>query len=104
MYVLVFFIDGVLSESSSRQFNNTLAPYDTCANANAHNKGDRSLPYVKEWAGIYLAEAQKRLQADLQPSEGGQGFNLEIEDAYRMQQMCAYEVAYSRFLPGCCVR
>lgn len=52
------------------------------------------MTYVKEWTGIYLKEAQKRLQADLKPAEGGQGFQLEIEDVYRMQQMCAYEVAY----------
>ena len=52
------------------------------------------MTYVREWAGIYLKEAQGRLQADLKPAEGGQGFNLEIEDVYRMQQMCAYEVAY----------
>lgn len=76
------------------QFNNTLAPYDTCPNAGTHNKSDRSSTYIKEWAGIYLKEAQKRLQADLKPAEDGQGFNLEIEDVYRMQQMCAYEVAY----------
>jgi hypothetical protein len=76
------------------QFNNTLAPYDTCPNANIHGKSDRSLPYIKKWAGIYLARAQMRLQADLRPAEGGEGFHLEIEDLYRMQQMCAYEVTY----------
>ncbi|KAG9313679.1 histidine phosphatase superfamily [Chiua virens] len=81
-------------------FNNTLAPYDTCPNAGTHGKADRSLTYVKQWAGIYLKDAQKRLQADLQPTEGGKGFSLEIEDAYRMQQMCAYEtvaLGYSKF-------
>lgn len=89
----------------SRQFNNTLAPYDTCPNAGAHNKADRSLTYVKEWAGIYLKEAQKRLQADLKPAKGGQGFNIEVEDVYRMQQMCAYEVVYRGSSPPvwCCV-
>ncbi|KAF8452345.1 histidine phosphatase superfamily [Boletus edulis BED1] len=81
-------------------FNNTLAPYGTCPNAGTHNKADRSLTYVKKWAGIYLEQAQKRLQADLKPTDGGQGFNLEIEDVYRMQQMCAYEtvaLGYSKF-------
>ncbi|KAH0831037.1 phosphoglycerate mutase-like protein [Lanmaoa asiatica] len=84
----------------SSGFNNTLAPYDTCSNAGAHKKADRSLTYIKEWTGIYLKEAQKRLQADLKPTEGGQGFNLEVEDVYRMQQMCAYEtvaLGYSKF-------
>lgn len=83
-----------MSESSCFQFNNTLAPSETCPNTNAHSKSARSLTYIRKWAGIYLGEARKRLQADLKPAEGGQGFDLEIEDVYRMQQMCAYEVAY----------
>ena len=37
-------------------------------------------------AGIYLEEAQKRLQGDLQATEDGQEYNLKIEDVYRMQQ------------------
>ncbi|KIJ62097.1 hypothetical protein HYDPIDRAFT_94962 [Hydnomerulius pinastri MD-312] len=82
-------------------FNNTLAPYDTCPNAKAHGKADRSLAYVREWTGIYLEEARGRLQGDLRPaSDGGSGFELEIEDVYRMQQMCAYEtvaLGYSKF-------
>lgn len=48
-------------------FNSTLAPYDICPNAGAHNKAD-----LKEW-GIYLEEARKRLQADSQPTEGYRG-------------------------------
>ncbi|KAG9319001.1 phosphoglycerate mutase-like protein [Chiua virens] len=81
-------------------FNNTLAPYDTCPNAGTHGKADHSLTYAKQWAGIYLKDAQKRLQADLQPTEGGKGFSLEIEDTYRVQQMCVYEtvaLGYSKF-------
>ncbi|KAF8839264.1 phosphoglycerate mutase-like protein [Paxillus ammoniavirescens] len=82
-------------------FNNTLAPYDTCPNANTHGKADRSLDYVREWTGIYLEEARERLQAELKPADGdGEGFTLEIEDIYRMQQMCAYEtvaLGYSKF-------
>ncbi|KAF9218807.1 phosphoglycerate mutase-like protein [Gyrodon lividus] len=82
-------------------FNNTLAPYDTCPNANAHGKADRSLRYVRQWTRIYLEEARQRLQADLRPiEEGGEGLELEIEDVYRMQQMCAYEtvaLGYSKF-------
>ncbi|KAF9239899.1 phosphoglycerate mutase-like protein [Melanogaster broomeanus] len=82
-------------------FNNTLAPYDTCPNANARGKADRSLSYVREWTGIYLEKAKERLQTELRPAEGGgEGFELEIEDVYRMQQMCAYEtvaLGYSKF-------
>jgi len=81
-------------------FNNTLAPYDTCPNAGTHNKSDRSSTYIKEWTEIYLKAAQKRVQVDFKPTEGGLGFNLEIEDVYKMQQMCAYEtvaLGYSKF-------
>lgn len=55
---------------------------------------------MKKWAEIYLGQAQKRLQADLKPTEAGQGFVLEIEDIYRMQQMCAYEVPCRAFSCG----
>ena len=43
----------VLSDPPSIDSNITLAPYDTCANAGAHNGVDRSSTYVKEWTGIY---------------------------------------------------
>ncbi|KAH7882879.1 phosphoglycerate mutase-like protein [Phlebopus sp. FC_14] len=82
-------------------FNNTLAPYDTCPNAKTHGKADRSLSYVRRWSSIYLNEAKERLQAELLPAESGKkGFELSIEDVYRMQQMCAYEtvaLGYSKF-------
>ncbi|KAH7910544.1 histidine phosphatase superfamily [Hygrophoropsis aurantiaca] len=75
-------------------FNNTFAPYETCPNAKAHNKADRSLTYVKEWTSIYLHHAHKRLQHHIP------GFNLTIEDVYTMQKLCAYEtvaIGYSKF-------
>ncbi|KAH7929279.1 phosphoglycerate mutase-like protein [Leucogyrophana mollusca] len=75
-------------------FNNTFAPYETCPNAQTHNKSNRSLTFVKEWTSIYLKHAHKRLQHHLR------GFKLTIEDVYTMQQMCAYEtvaLGYSKF-------
>ncbi|KAI6002024.1 phosphoglycerate mutase-like protein [Pisolithus albus] len=86
-------------------FNNSLAPYDTCPNANAHGKADRSSSYVKEWMSLYLKDAKARLQAELLPSvkangEPGSGFTLTDRHIYSMQQMCAYEtvaLGYSKF-------
>ncbi|KAL0070525.1 hypothetical protein AAF712_002358 [Marasmius tenuissimus] len=75
-------------------FNNTLAPYDTCSNANRTSAAGRSIWYVERWANKYLASARKRLQKNLS------GYELTIEDTYTMQQMCAYEtvaIGYSKF-------
>ncbi|TFK34874.1 histidine phosphatase superfamily [Crucibulum laeve] len=75
-------------------FNNTLAPYKTCPNANIKSKADRGVWYVREWANIYLKDAQKRLQTRMH------GLDLTVEDIYSMQQMCAYEtvaIGYSKF-------
>ncbi|THH09693.1 hypothetical protein EW145_g1832 [Phellinidium pouzarii] len=75
-------------------FNNTLAPYKTCPNAQDHSKADRGVWYVKEWASIYLKKAHDRLQPQLK------GYDLSIEDIYVLQQMCAYEtvaIGYSKF-------
>ncbi|KIO02534.1 hypothetical protein M404DRAFT_147468 [Pisolithus tinctorius Marx 270] len=86
-------------------FNNSLAPYDTCPNADAHGKADRASPYVKEWMSLYLKDAKARLQAQFRPSvkangEMGNGFLLTDRHVYNMQQMCAYEtvaLGYSKF-------
>ncbi|KIJ33558.1 hypothetical protein M422DRAFT_35479 [Sphaerobolus stellatus SS14] len=66
-------------------FNNTLAPYMTCPNARIPSKADRALSYMKEWTSIYLKDARKRIQAQLN------GFKLSTEDVYILQQLCAYE-------------
>ena len=89
------------------QFNNTLSPYKTyvphscdlqyislmavcsCPNANDYSKADRGTPFVREWTEIYLKDAIQRLQSQIA------GFELQIEDVYTMQQMCAYEVCPS---------
>ncbi|CAK5262002.1 unnamed protein product [Mycena citricolor] len=75
-------------------FNNTLAPYKTCPNANDKVKSDRGHDHVSNWADVYLKSARARLQAQLP------GYDLSIEDTYIMQQMCAYEtvaLGYSKF-------
>ncbi|KAI0072842.1 phosphoglycerate mutase-like protein [Panus rudis PR-1116 ss-1] len=78
----------------AKGFNNTLSPYKTCPNARTSGKSDRSLYYVREWAGVYLADAHARLAPLLE------GYDLSIEEIYTMQQMCAYEtvaIGYSKF-------
>ncbi|KAJ7247042.1 histidine phosphatase superfamily [Mycena rebaudengoi] len=75
-------------------FNNTLAPYTTCPNAQDSTKADRGRGYLAKWASIYLKKALRRLQPQLN------GYNLTIEDVYVFQQLCAYEtvaLGYSKF-------
>ena len=67
-------------------FNNTLAPSKTCPHARDLTRGERAVPFVREWADIYLQNALARLQPQLK------NVRLTIEDVYRMQQLCAYEV------------
>ncbi|THG96255.1 hypothetical protein EW026_g5547 [Hermanssonia centrifuga] len=78
----------------AKGYNNTLAPYKTCPNADIKSKADRGSWYVRKWAGIYLKDAQARLAPQLK------GYDLSIEDVYTLQQMCAYEtvaIGYSKF-------
>ena len=77
------------------QYNNTLAPYKTCPNAGDRTKSDRAIPYIKEWASIYLKDAHARLQPQLK------GYDLSIEDIYIFQQVCnQYTSSQSCFLSG----
>ncbi|KAF7367981.1 AB hydrolase-1 domain-containing protein [Mycena sanguinolenta] len=75
-------------------FNNTLAPYTTCPNAQDSSRADRGRGYLAKWASIYLKKALRRLQTQLT------GYPLTIEDVYVFQQLCAYEtvaLGYSKF-------
>ncbi|GLB35545.1 putative phosphoglycerate mutase-like protein [Lyophyllum shimeji] len=99
-FALGFFgypLDGKYQQSITIEadgFNNTLAPYKTCPNANDRSKASRSLFYVKRWAARYLKDAIARLQPQIE------GYQLTVEDVYTMQQMCAYEtvaIGYSKF-------
>ncbi|KAF5349620.1 hypothetical protein D9756_008974 [Leucocoprinus leucothites] len=89
--------DGQYQQSitiEQKGFNNTLAPYKTCPNANINEKGDRGVWYNQRWAEIYLQDAHKRLTKEIK------GFDLTVEDVFTMQQMCAYEtvaLGYSKF-------
>ncbi|TBU40685.1 phytase [Dichomitus squalens] len=75
-------------------FNNTLAPSKTCPNARDPARGERALPYVRQWAKVYLQAARARLNSQID------GIDLTIEDVYAMQQLCPYEtvaIGYSKF-------
>ncbi|KAG1816550.1 histidine phosphatase superfamily [Suillus variegatus] len=75
-------------------FNNTLAPYDVCPNANSEDIGNFGGIEAGKWADIYLKDAQRRLQPMIQ------GFNLTISLLVDMQELCAYEtvaLGYSKF-------
>ncbi|PIL29397.1 hypothetical protein GSI_09449 [Ganoderma sinense ZZ0214-1] len=75
-------------------FNNTLVPSKTCPNAQSKTRGERALPYVREWAELYLQDARARLNSQIE------GIELSIEDVYTMQQLCPYEtiaLGYSKF-------
>ena len=91
-FALGFFgwpLDGkVLMEVTVEEkgVNNTLAPYKTCTNDSM--KGDRGRWYLRKWVEVYLKDARKRLGALVE------GLELEYEDAYVMQLLCAYEVCY----------
>ncbi|GAA5820941.1 hypothetical protein JCM11251_001886 [Rhodosporidiobolus azoricus] len=66
-------------------FNNTLAPYMTCDNANRQDM-THGPKKMAEWAGIYLADALERLKPQVE------GVELVTKDLVNMQLMCAYEL------------
>lgn len=77
-------------------FNNTLAPYDSCNNSNVESIGDIGDAYVAQWESIYLKDAAKRLNGLIE------GVNITTSFAYDMQELCAYEVSFpSSFVPCC---
>ncbi|KAG4430431.1 hypothetical protein IFR05_014086 [Cadophora sp. M221] len=69
-------------------FNNSLAGYDNCRNANTfRNQG--GINATAEWVKVYLKDATERLRPLIQ------GFEWTVEDTYAAQNMCPYEtVAY----------
>jgi hypothetical protein len=84
-----------LIEVEEKEQNTTLASYLSCPNAR-----EGPIAYTgftkaaNEWKEIYLKRARERLSKDLP------GFNLTINDCYRMQNMCALEtvaLGYSKF-------
>jgi len=82
-----------LIEIEEDGFNNTLAPYDDCANAN-NEIADLGTNATIAWNEVYLADALERFSADLP------GMNLTIADVSGMQTICPYEtvaLGYSAF-------
>ncbi|KAI0058243.1 phosphoglycerate mutase-like protein [Artomyces pyxidatus] len=82
-----------LIEIESQGFNNTLAPFDQCANAN-NAISDLGSTASNAWAAIYTVPTIKRLSKDVK------GFNLTTTDIIAMQQACAYEsvaIGFSSF-------
>lgn len=68
----------------SQGFNNSLAGYDNCNNAN-NFRNSGGVNATAEWVNIYLKDATERLKKDIQ------GFEWTIEDTYAAQNMCPYE-------------
>jgi hypothetical protein len=78
----------------AKGFNNTLAPYRSCANNDVPHRGYRGQPYADAWKAVYLRDTVPRLQQYLD------GVELDIEDVYAMQELCAFEsvaLGYSKF-------
>lgn len=69
-------------------FNNSLAGYKNCKNANSYiNMG--GINATKEWVALYLKDATSRFQSMVED------LDWTIEDTYAAQTMCSYEtVAY----------
>ena len=61
-----------------------------CPNAKIPSRADRSIPYVREWTSIYLQDATRRIQKEIN------GLDIDTVDVYTMQQLCAYEVCIHR--------
>lgn len=78
-------IEVIIEENG---FNNSLAGYDNCKNANSYaNMGGENA--TAEWVETYLQDATTRFQAHLE------GLEWSALDTYAAQTMCPYEtIAY----------
>lgn len=75
-------------------YNNTLAPYTTCAAEEwLSPKGDR----LKQWDAVFLKDALKRLSPELS------GHDLTIQDLKDMMETCAYETVSLGYSPFCSI-
>ncbi|KAH6675629.1 acid phosphatase [Halenospora varia] len=87
-------IEGQMLEGMSGGWNNSLAGYDNCPNANTfRNMG--GLNASSQWVDIYLYDATERLNFMLT------GIALNTKDVYAMQTMCPYETAAYGYSPFC---
>ncbi|KAA8576720.1 hypothetical protein EYC84_006793 [Monilinia fructicola] len=77
----------VIIESAG--YNNSLAGYDNCPNANNYRSAGGSNA-TNQWVATYLQDATARFQSMVSPE-----FNWTVVDTYAAQTMCPYEtVAY----------
>ncbi|KAF4636095.1 hypothetical protein G7Y89_g1994 [Cudoniella acicularis] len=81
-------------EGNTGRWNNSLAGYDNCPNANSfRNKGGINASAI--WVDIYLQNATARFNSMLE------GIQLNTKDVYSMQTMCPYETAAFSWSPFC---
>ncbi|KAI0936637.1 hypothetical protein AcW1_000823 [Taiwanofungus camphoratus] len=85
------YYESIIIESSG--YNNTLAPWNACPNAN-NAIGNLGGVASGNWSQVYLKNTVPRLQQYLK------GVTLDVSQVYAMQQLCAYEtvaLGYSDF-------
>jgi hypothetical protein len=72
-------------------FNNSLAGYDNCQNANLPvSAGGKNATAI--WASIYLKDATERLRSMIK------GYDWTVEDTYAAQGLCPYETVSGNLL------
>ncbi len=82
-------------ESGRGPWNNTLAGYYNCPNANGYtNQGGRNA--TRTWVTTYLANATQRLH-----TQASSQFDWTIADSYEAQSLCAYETVALGYSPFC---
>ncbi|KAI0361287.1 phosphoglycerate mutase-like protein [Trametes cingulata] len=75
-------------------FNNTLAPWNACPNAN-NEISEIGSQAAANWTQIYLKKTVTRLQKHIK------GVNLTTSDVQAMQELCAYETVALGFSAFC---
>ena len=65
-------------------FNNTLAGYKNCPNAN-NFRNKAGINASQEWVHNYLQEATERLKPLIE------GFEWTVDDTFALQTLCPYE-------------
>jgi hypothetical protein len=69
-------------------FNNSLAGYDNCPNANSFkNRGGNNAS--SDWQHVYLQDATRRFQTLIKD------FDWTVEDTFAAQTLCPYETVRS---------
>ena len=72
-------------------FNNSLAGYDNCQNANLPvSAGGKNATAI--WTSIYLKDATERLRSMIK------GYDWTVKDTYAAQGLCPYETVSGNLL------